>query len=280
MSARRRNLAIFTAAAFGSGWAGVALNRALGETQDLDSSGAGVWLALPLATTVALRFAGTGWRNAGLAPRLRAAAPAYVVGALAYPVVTAGVVGLARAAGWTDTSGFDAPALAAAFLPGLGVNLVKNVFEESVWRGFLTEELAPQARSDPGLYLGVGAVWGLWHLPYYLMFLPEDQMRAVVDLPRVPGTLVLCGTMLGWTVLYTELYRLSGSIWPCVLMHAVEDALINPLVIDGHVRFAPGGAALASPITGVVTTAAYVAAGLALRAVRRRRSRSGKPSLR
>lgn len=277
MSTRRRNLAIFTAVTLSSGWLGAALNRAMGEAQDLDSPGAGLWLVLPLGATIALRVAGTGWRRTGFAPRLPGALPWYVVGALAFPVVTAATVGVGRLAGWTDTTGLDLRVLAAAFAPALAINIVKNVFEESVWRGYLTEELVQGRPGDVTLYLGVGTVWALWHLPYYLLFLDETTMRTVVDLPRLPGAVALSATMLGWSVLYTELYRLSGSIWPCVLMHAVEDALVNPLVLDGHLTFAPGGSARVSPITGLLTTAAYAGVGLGLRALRRRRGDRGTP---
>lgn len=272
MKIRRRNLAIFTASALASGWLGAGLNKALGQPNTLDSPGAGLWLVMPLATTVGLRIAGSGWRKGGWSPRLPSALPSYAVGVLAYPAVTAGVLLLGRGLGLTDTSGFDLKKLTLAFLPALGVNLVKNFFEESVWRGYLTEELLEERPSDLALYLGVGAVWSLWHLPYYLVFLDEPTMRSVVDLPRPAATAVLCATMIGWTVLYSELYRLSGSIWPCVLMHAVEDALINPIVLDGHAKFTPGGAFVVSPIVGIATTAAHIGVGLGLRALRRRRS--------
>ncbi|MEK8199237.1 MULTISPECIES: hypothetical protein [Lysinibacillus] len=36
--------------------------------------------------------------------------------------------------------------------------------------------------------------------------------------------------MIFWTVMYTEIYLLTKSIWPIVLMHTTEDALVNPLI--------------------------------------------------
>lgn len=50
------------------------------------------------------------------------------------------------------------------------------------------------------------------------------------------------------------------------------NALINPIVLDGHAKFTPGGAFVVSPIVGIATTAAYIGVGLGLRALRRRRS--------
>jgi len=278
MTTRDRNLAIFTATTLASGWLGVAANRLTGQADSLDSIGSLIWIATPLATTLALRAAGTGWRQGGFSPRLPTTLPWYIVGALLFPVVTAGVVGLGRLAGWVDVSALEPRRFAIAAGSALAGALIKNVFEEAVWRGFLTEELLATRTGDLRLNLSVGAVWGLWHLPYYLYFLDAESMRAVLDIPRLPFALLATAVMIGWTVPYTELYRLTRSIWPCVVAHGVEDAFVNPLVIDGHIRMSPGRAALVSPIVGVITTAAYVGVGLVLRLIRRRRGRRGRGS--
>lgn len=61
---------------------------------------------------------------------------------------------------------------------------VKNLAEEAAWRGYLTEELLSNGTQRLPLNLGVGLTWGTWHLPYYLFFLPEEQMRQVLDIDR------------------------------------------------------------------------------------------------
>ena len=36
--------------------------------------------------------------------------------------------------------------------------------------------------------------------------------------------------MVCWSIMYVEIYRLTKSVWPCVIMHAIEDAVSTVLV--------------------------------------------------
>lgn len=60
------------------------------------------------------------------------------------------------------------------------------------------------------------------------------------------------------------------TLWPSVLMHSVEDALVSPLTLEEHLRITPGRDRLVSSVLGDVSTVGYVGVGLALRAARRR----------
>lgn len=61
---------------------------------------------------------------------------------------------------------------------------------------------------------------------------------------------IAVGVILAWTVTFTELYRLTGSVWPAVVMHAMEDAFVNTLVWDEHARIVEERKLLVSPIVG------------------------------
>ena len=134
--------------------------------------------------------------------------------------------------------------------------------------GYLTTKLLKTKLKDIWLYLIVGGVWGIWHLPYYLFFLPEADMYQVLHIGRFAFTLVSIITMVFWTIMYTEIYRITKSIWPAVLMHMMEDAVINHLVIDGHITIVSGKQILVSPIAGIVTTILYIIVGLLIRQCR------------
>jgi membrane protease YdiL (CAAX protease family) len=175
--------------------------------------------------------------------------------------------------GWIGFSGFDVKSYAGVFVSLFFVNIVKNVFEESVWRGYLTVKLVKLGLQDVSIYLTAGLVWGLWHAPYYLVFLPAESMYTVLPVDRITFTLVAVLSMLVWTVMFTELYRLTDSIWPLILLHAVEDALINHLVIDGYIQISAGMEWVISPISGVIPNLMYLGIGLWLR---RERIKKGK----
>lgn len=270
MSGEKLRLGVFAGAVLASGWLGAGLNRALGVAHSMDSPGTLVWIATPGLAALALTAAD---------PQLRCRAPrswlpgrlgSYLPALLLFPAVTAVSLAVSNLADWVDLSGLQLGALASTFAASIGGGLIKNIAEEGAWRGYLVPRLDDAGGSDAAVYLGSGLVWGLWHLPYYIFFLPRAELQQVTDLPPWAFALLATGVMVAWAIPYTELRRASGSIWPGVVMHAIEDATVNPLITDGHAIVAPGRQWFASPVTGIVSTALLVGAGLAMRWARRR----------
>jgi hypothetical protein len=261
-----RNLIIFTIIVILSGWLGLLVNKVIPEHPEGDSLGMGIWLVMPLLAVIALRtFAGDGWKDAALNPRLKSNAVWYVVALLIFPFVTSIVLLIGSVFGWIDLSGFSLSYFIPIFFSLLIFEFIKNILEESVWRGYLTTKLIKLNLSDISLYLIVGLIWSVWHLPYYMEFLPEEVITSVLPVSRFAFFLVGVFTMTVWTVMFVEIFRLTNSIWPAVLLHAVEDAVINPLVIDGHITISSGMEIFISPICGIIPTALYLMIGLWLR---------------
>ncbi len=269
-----RNLIIFNVIVILSGWLGILIDKIIPEQPEGDSLGMGIWLVLPLLAVIALRtFAGDGWKDAALNPRMKSNAKWYVVAFLIFPAVTAIVMIIGSVFRWIDLSGFHIADFTQVLFGLLLFEFIKNIFEESVWRGYLTTKLIKLNLSDFTLYLIVGLIWSVWHLPYYMEFLPEEVITTVLPVSRFAFFLVGVFTMTAWTVMFVEIFRLTNSIWPAVLLHAVEDAVINPLIIDGHISIASGMEIFISPICGIIPTSIYLMIGLLLR---RRRSFTNK----
>ncbi len=270
-----RNLIIFTVIAILSGWLGMLIDKVIPEQPEGDSLGMGIWLVLPLLAVIALRtFAGDGWKDAALKPRLKSNVIWYAIAFLIFPLVTSIVLLIGRIFGWIDLSGFSLSVFINVFFGLLIFEFIKNIFEESVWRGYLTTKLIKLNLSDLSLYLIVGLIWSVWHLPYYMEFLPGEVITSVLPVSRFTFFLVGVFTMTVWTVMFVEIFRLTNSIWPAVLLHAVEDAVINPLIIDGHISIASGMEIIISPICGIIPTALYLMIGLWLRRRRKGFKRS------
>ena len=264
-----RNIIIFTFIAVTCGWLGVLVDKFLEMQPEGESLGMALWLVFPLLTVILLRiFAGDGWKNLGFRPNFKGNAKWYAIALLIYPCVTAVALALGKITGWIDFANFRTEIFFTGFIVALLPNFVKNIFEESVWRGYLTTKLLNEKVKDIWLYLIVGVIWGIWHLPYYLCFLPEADMFQVLPVGRFTLALVAIITMICWTVMYVEIFRLTKSIWSVVLLHMVEDSLINHLVIDGHITIAAGKEFLISPITGIITSCLYLCVGLILRRIR------------
>ncbi|MGE7695289.1 CPBP family glutamic-type intramembrane protease [Lysinibacillus sp. NPDC094177] len=270
----KRNLIIFIVVVLLSGWLGVFVDRFITEQPKGDTLGMGIWLVLPLLTTILLRaFAGDGWRDIGLLPNLKGNIKWYVVSLLIYPLITSTVLLLSYIFGWMDFSDFNLDTIVSVFVGGLLIQFVKNFFEESVWRGYLTSKLSSLKINDFWFYFMVGGVWGAWHIPYFLVFLSESDIFSVLPVNRWLFALIGIMTMICWTVMYTEIYLMTKSIWPLVLMHMTEDALVNPLILDGYIKIAQGKEFLVSPTAGIITTLLYLMVGLILRTKRKKLER-------
>ncbi len=264
-----RNISIFVFAAFSCGWLGVLLDKNMPPQPVGNTLGMGLWLVLPLLSTIVLRFfEKDGWKDIGLKPRFRGNIKWYISALLIYPLVTALVLIIGKLFGWIDFSNFRAGVYLTGFIGSLIANFVKNFFEESVWRGYVTAKLLKTKIKDIWLYLIVGGVWSLWHLPYYLFFLPETAMYEILPTGRIIFVIVSIITMTGWSVMFIELYRLTKSIWPVVLLHMVEDSLINHLIIDGHIIITSRKEIFISPVAGIITSALYICVGILLRKYR------------
>lgn len=273
-----RNVIIFIVVVLLCGWLGVLVDRFIPEQPKGDTLGMGIWLVLPLLMTISLRaFAGDGWHDIGLLPNLKGNVKWYVVSLLVYPVITSAVLLVSYIFSWMDFSDFHLDAIVSVFMGGLLIQFVKNFFEESVWRGYLTSKLSSLKINDFWLYFIVGGVWGAWHIPYFLLFLSESDIFSVLPVNRWFFALIGIVTMICWTVMYTEIYLMTKSIWPLVLMHMTEDALVNPLILDGYIKIASGKEFLVSPTAGIITTLLYLIVGLVLRTKRKKLEEGNKP---
>ncbi len=261
-----RNIIIFIIIALASGWIGLLIDNFLEPQPQGETLGMGLWLVLPLLSTILLRaFMGGGWKDIGFKPNLRGNLKWYFVSIIIFPIVTALILVIGKISNWISFSNFNTTIFISGFISILAINFIKNIFEEFVWRGYLTTKLLKLKIKDFWLYIIVGGVWGIWHLPYYLFFLSESDIFQILPVSRIIFSLVAIVSMICWSVMFVELYRITKSIWSVVILHAVEDSLINHLVIDGHIIIASGKEILISPIAGIITTIFYLTVGLLLR---------------
>ncbi len=265
------NIYIFAFFVLISGWLGVLLDSILVTQPQGDTLGMGVWLVMPLLTALLIILFSKGiWKELGMKPNFKANLKWYLVSVLIFPVVTFLVMLIGVAANWIDLSMFNTKTFILTFCRTLLVNLIIDIFEETAWRGFLTSQLIKLKLSDIKLYLIVTCIWSFWHLPYYLVFLPEADIRAVMPVGRVVYIFIAFTTFFSWTIMFTEIFRVTKSVWPCVILHMIEDSLINHLAISGYINIASGREILISPINGALASILYIAVGLGIRAYRLR----------
>ena len=283
----KRNIIIFTIFSTTCGWIGYLVDKLfsqahyenVGTMAGEEPFGMLIWLVSPLICTILLRtFGGDGWKNSGVSINFKNNKKFYLIGFLIYPTVTLIVIllGLITKGVKFSNVNIGITAYIGILSAQIVAQFIKNIFEESVWRGYLTNQLLKLKLSDLKLYLLIGFIWWIWHLPYIMIFLSESEIQNTLPVGRL--TFFLIGTIVVtcWTVMYTEIFRVTESMWPLVIMHTMEDAVINPLLLLGIVSVEKNQAFLFSLSVGIIPTILYLIVGLAIRNWRKRQEKQNK----
>ncbi len=265
-----RNLIIVALFTVGGGWLGIWLNNVTGNTQPpMQSLGVLVWLTTPALAGIFLRaFGGDGWKDSGFGLNLPSGWKWYMVAILVYPLAALLTFGLALAFKAINADGFAVQGF-GAYLSAAGVMLVgslmKNIFEEFAWRGYLTPRL-DAAKVHPILnHLIVGILWWSWHLPYYYYFLDRTILTSSIT-TSIPVFLAIgFFVMFPTAILFGELRQVSKSVWPVFVLHNAINALSMPLLINGFIKLnGPMGVIFTPTNEGIVTSILFGVAGLML----------------
>ncbi len=133
-----------------------------------------------------------------------------------YEATMSGIYGLAR---WPalGTFGVAMPLLFTITVIGTAVWALG---EELGWRGFLFPRLQ-QRFSFHGACLISGVIWAVWHFP--------ELLWADYNAGTNPVFAVGCFTIMVVAMAYIMGYLRvrSGSIWPCVLIHATHNTFVQ-----------------------------------------------------
>jgi membrane protease YdiL (CAAX protease family) len=233
-----RNVIIFALVVASCGWIGVGLNRLAPTPDPMQSLGVLIWLAGPLLTVLILRgLGGDGWKDFGLG--LGKGWGWYALALLVYPLTVLLTLGLGSVLGVVSFDGLvarGAPALWAALAAAFAGSLVKNVFEEFSWRGYLAPRLDALGLKPLANHLLTGLVWGSWHLPYWIFFTTSAAYAGFTHLSL--GWFILLG-LLGLfpaALVYGELRLKTGSLWPAFLAHNVINAISAALLVSGFIK--------------------------------------------
>ena len=248
---------------------GVGIDMLLGEPSNLESLGALIFISSPILCMILLRlFGGDGWKDLPLKPNFKQNTRWYLFAIAVYPVVIGITLSIGKLFDWIDVSKFSfsayLPILFAAFLP----EFIKNIFEESVWRGYLTVKMEQLTKNEWLVYLVVALVWQIWHLPYYLILLDDAYLATFFPCGDVLFIITSFMVIGVWTIMYTEIFFLSRSLLPVILMHTMEDSL-NPLISEGFAIVSPDKVLLVSPSFGLIPLLIYLGTGLYLRRMRK-----------
>lgn len=251
----KRNLIIFIVSVLGLAWlAGVIEPLTIPPDAEPGASGLGqlLWLLAPLLIMVLLRtFGGDGWDDLGLRPNFKGNGFWWIVSIFIFPVVITISILIGALFGGLKLDGNMLPVFLSAILTGLIAAIIKNLFEEFAWRGYL----APKVYSlNLNIWLShaiVGLVWGAWHLPFVFVFWPYLTPSMLwIFIP-----LLMVGT-ISQSVVYGEIRLATNSVLPAWIMHTVGNAIGNTLILSNYLHlnsgkelwFSPGAESIVSII--------------------------------
>jgi len=176
-----------------------------------------LWILAPLSVSLLLRaFGGSGWSDFGLQPNFKGNSFWWWVSLLVFPLLVMIVVLVGALFGGITINSSMFPVFTTALLAGFIPALIKNIFEEFAWRGYL----APNVYSlHLNIWLShaiIGIIWGAWHLPFVFVF-------------------------------YGEIRLATNSVLPAWIMHAIGNTLGSALLLTNFIHLSSGQELLFSP---------------------------------
>jgi membrane protease YdiL (CAAX protease family) len=147
-----------------------------------------------------------------------------------------------------------AAGIALAATAGVLLSFPTSAGEEIGWRGYLLPRMIEARIPQPILVSSL--VWGTWHLPVLFAGVYAMGPSRWISAIGLMIAAVAVGTILAWLRIGT------GSIWPCILLHATWNGLINAgftLAVQHHAENMWVGE------TGIIVVVTLVIAALLLR---------------
>jgi membrane protease YdiL (CAAX protease family) len=135
-----RNLIIFVIVFNSLSW----LGWMVAQDGTVESIGLGtlIWLGAPLLVSLVIRLFCKDWKDLGLKPNFKDNGKWYTFSFLVFPVVVTLVLLVGAIFGGVSLPGFQAgPFFQSLVVSFFSFIFVKNIFEEFVWRGYLTPKV-------------------------------------------------------------------------------------------------------------------------------------------
>lgn len=83
---------------------------------------------------------------------------------------------------------------------------------------------------------------------------------------RLETLMVGCFVTVTGSILFVEIYRITKSVWPCVILHSVQNSISTALAVTGaSVQYEGGAEVVFDPVTGILSIIILVGVGLPIR---------------
>lgn len=256
----KRRVYIFIFIAIACGWIGKSVDMILTKQPKGQSLGSLIWLITPMiASFILARGHNSTWKKLGIRLNIKGKGKWFLLSAILFPMSSAVFIILGICLGVVNYSSFNLLGFIETLMAWFVYNFFRTILEESAWRGFLTERLFVLNVNDWLIYLITGLVWSTWHIPYYLFFYHSPNSWQMI----ISSFVIL----FSWSILYTEIYRITECIWPCILLHATANA-IQYTLLEKYFVMSDKWKFYISPINGFAACAICIVVGFLVRKYR------------
>jgi membrane protease YdiL (CAAX protease family) len=256
------------------GWLGWFV--ALDGTREASDLGILIWLVSPLLIMLILRLVFKDWSDTGIKPGIMKNGVWYAFGFFMFIIIIALSVFAGIIFGGITVINFNIILFLQAAAGAFIFSFFKNTFEEFAWRGFLTPKIISLKINTIAGHLLTGLIWGIWHIPYYLGLLDKATLADYTSSDPAVFIPMVILSMTAAGILFGELRLITGSVWPCVIMHTVSNVLLLTLFSGGFIKILSQTEIIFTPSwEGIITMILITAAGLVLYRIRNKK----KPSV-
>jgi membrane protease YdiL (CAAX protease family) len=258
----KRNIVIFTLAVLGLAvlaW----IIEPFTVPPDAEPGTAGLgqllWIVSPVLVMVLLRsFGGNCWSDFGLGPNFKGNGFWWWTSILYYPIIILVILLLGTLTGGLTIRTEQLSGAVPVLVTLLVSSLVKNIFEEFAWRGYLAPKVYSLKKNIWLSHAFVGLIWGLWHVPFVMALWPY----LTPDMLPIFIPLLLLGCMSD-SIVYGEIRLATNSVLPAWISHTVGNVVGNFLILNSVISlrsgqelfFTPGG-------EGIISTVLMLALGI------------------
>ena len=138
--------------------------------------------------------------------------------------------------------GFSLALFVQAFAIALVPQVMKNIFEEFGFRGYLAPKMYKLGLNVFVAHVVVGLIWGVWHFPYLSVIIPYPTESVATLIPRFLAAAIAA------SIVYGEIRIVTDSVWPAWLMHTVGGVFMGALMLHGLFRIPSAMEFLIAPV--------------------------------
>lgn len=228
----------------------------LGGNPEKPGLGFIIWGTAPMVAALLIRIVTRDWSDAGFKPAFKKNVQGYILSILLCPVMMLLTLLFGVIVSATSVTDFSAAEYISKVIPGMAVFFIFAVFEEFGWRGYLEPKLASIGMNRFLAYAITALVWATWHMPYIreLAWISTNSGELITFIPRF---YLLLFTL---SIIYGEIRKATGSVWPAVLLHCITNSVQHPLDAE-YLSIRPGMEFIVS-FNGLFMTAVALGIGL------------------